>query len=794
MNPEWLRRWQQTHPLAVLALAAAAGLIAADQWGLQPSFVLGSAAIVSLAAACWRPRLLKFIPAAVLGFAYLHAVRLTETYTHPLREQLLTSGKPQRATVQGRLFPWLDGVELDAARAGAELSAVRWQTGGAAFEPLRAWVKVALPPGESLREPGLYEMTGTLSLPRPPMNPGQFNGADYSLRMGWVAVLKADSLRLIKPEPNSPRFHLLHWAEASRQWITRALSLGIEDEPRGNAVVLAMALGASSAAGDDVEDAFRNSGTLHVFAVSGLHVVMVAYVFGMMLRLLGIGRVRGALVLIVMVFLYAYVTGWRPSAARAAFMIAIVLAAPLLNRQAALQNSLGAAALILLLTDTHQLFLPGFQLSFGVLWAIAIAATWLLDRLRWWSDLDPFLPQVLAGHRQRGAAWARRWAASLLCVSAAAWIGSLPLILGHFQTVTPVALIANCVLVPMSTFCIGFSCLSLVFASVGFTWGQVAMNSLNASMAHGMVAAASWFAAWPMANLHVDLNTDKQPAPVEMRVFQLPGGGAAQHLRNGGSHWLLDCGNANAWRQVLAPYLRTQGVNHLEGVILSHGDASHVGAAPQVLKAMHVTQLHSSRHEPWRYDPPFSSLRQLSLLAAPGGEVWRRHGIDEAIHLGDPAPLLVTATVLHPQASDVHEKADDRGLVLMLSVGGMRVLWLGDAGFMTEKRLLERRVSLRCDLLIRNQHSADISGLPELLLAAQPQAVISSNDAWLVEEKLPERVRTFCAAKGVPLFDLGACGSVGITFHGDEARLRAFGSGQTATIKPLAQSAARADK
>eukprot|EP01031_Cornospumella_fuschlensis_P051520 gene51520-63006_t len=242
------------------------------------------------------------------------------------------------------------------------------------------------------------------------------------------------------------------------------------------------------------------------------------------------------------------------------------------------------------------------------------------------------------------------------------------------------------------------------------------MNQLNAWLASWMVSAATWFSGLPMANVHVDLGFESRPAPVEMRVFQLPGGGAANHVRNGKSQWLLDCGNADAWRRVVFPYLREEGVNHLDGLILSHGDVSHVGAAPQVLKAMKVTHLHTSRHEPWRYDPPFSSLRQLSLLASPDSALWRRHGVDDEIYLGDPAPLRVTARVLHPQGVDVYEKADDRGLVLMIRAGDLRILWLGDAGFMTEKRLLERHAPVECDVLIRNQHTADLSGLTELLL------------------------------------------------------------------------------
>jgi beta-lactamase superfamily II metal-dependent hydrolase len=175
-------------------------------------------------------------------------------------------------------------------------------------------------------------------------------------------------------------------------------------------------------------------------------------------------------------------------------------------------------------------------------------------------------------------------------------------------------------------------------------------------------------------------------------------------------------------------------------------------------------------------------MRRLSLIAAPDGGVWRKHRADEMIPLGEYGALPLAATILHPIASNVHEKADDRSLVLMIHAGAIRVLWMGDAGFVTEKELLARHVPLRCDILIRNQHSADASGLTELLLAARPQVIISSNDPTLAEEQMPTRVRAYCQEKGIPLFDLGIGGSVGITFEKDRASLQAFGDGQTATV------------
>jgi competence protein ComEC len=772
----WFWESLRCRPLLWMGIVAVVGVVVADlgvpvSAGWMPAWLF-----IALLVGLWWRRLPAWAPFVLGLFMALHGWRLHQTFEHPLRLRLLARpDMPVEVAVKARLYPWSDGAELDEARAVAEITELSWGDGGD-FLPLTARVNVSLPDGWQLEKAGIYEVRGTLSLPKPPMNPGQYDPVAFSLRNGWIAYLRAQSVSLIREEPLSPRFHLLYWAENSRRWIAEALSRGIEDRTEDKAVLLAMALGASDAAGEDIEDAFRNSGTLHIFAVSGLHVVMLAVVLAFGLRWLGLGKTRSVGLIIVIVFAYAYITGWRPSAARAAFMIAIVLGALRWNRRSDVQNSLGFAVLVLLAWDSHPLFQAGFQLSFLVLWSIASLASPLLQKLRPWTELDEFLPPSLASWWQWLGRWGRRQFAGLACTSLAAWLGSLPLMLGHFHTMTPAGLLANLLLVPMSGFSIGCSCVSLLAAGAGCTPVQVLANWVNAGFARTMVLSAGWFAGLPGANVTLDLRFEEAPPPMEMQVFHLPGGGSAGHVRVEDAHWLIDTGNERAWRRVLRPFFRHQGINGLDGVLLTHGDTAHIGAVFMVMP-MGRPRLFTSVHEPWALDPKSAAFHLLSDLAKVDSDAWHRHEAGDHIPLSPLAPSAVV-TVLHPMKSDLHDRSDDRGLVLMLQLGQTRVLWTGDAGFITEKRLLERGADLRCDVLVSSQHPVDPGGLPELLLAARPRAIISTSDSRFSEETIPPHVREHCEREHVRLFDLEISGSVRIGITPEGARLRAHRTGE----------------
>ncbi|MEZ5384453.1 MAG: ComEC/Rec2 family competence protein [Prosthecobacter sp.] len=785
--------WARANPLLLLALSAVPGVLAAEFGGdparMGPPAMAGAGLLLTIALVTGRAGLLP--PACALLFTFIHATRLEETFHHPLRQVLKEAAKPLPATVRGRLLPHFDSARDDRLRAICQTSHVSIPDLGMVIQQ-SAVLLVRLPPSRVFPASGEFEMSGRIYLPRSSTNPGAFNAEDFALRNGRTARFDAESMTSTDGGAGSLHGSFLETAESCRQWIGTQLAKDLENDPQTAAVIRAMALGVSAEADEEIEDAFRDSGTLHVFAVSGLHVGLLGVIVLTVLRQLGVRRFLALSLTIAVVFAYAFITGWRPSAARAAFMVAVFMTAALADRESSLQNSLGASALILLGSDTHQLFMPGFQLSFGVLWVSALGSAPLLQRLLPLTQLDPFLPPQLANWRQRGWSSTRRWLAATMSVSFAAWIGSLPFILAHFQAVTPVAVIANCVLVPLSFLCLSTICLSLGAAVLKLNGAQIAFNNANWALAKSMVACAAWFSDLPGANFHLQTNASQSGAPVVWRVLETPFGGAANHLRVGESHWLFDTGDETEFRRMLRPYLHSSGVDEITGVFLSHNDAGHIGAVPSVIEEFGRPSLHCSTQEPGPRDSPLSSLRQLLGTSPP--PVLRRVEVGGRIPLGESGGFKSEVVLLHPSRRIQNARGDDRAAVVMLHAGPWRLLWMSDAGWNTEKHLCDSAADFRCDILVRSQHMIDRGMTEEFLLKAAPRVIISGSDARSMETAPSESLAELAAKRHIEHFDTWTNGSIEMRFESGVIHIRAARSGRQCAItvpNPAARQDAR---
>ena len=239
-----------------------------------------------------------------------------------------------------------------------------------------------------------------------------------------------------------------------QRWARDALSKPLGEEDDSVRLLWAMTLGWRTSLNGEVALPFMRSGTMHVFAISGLHIALIVGILVQLLRMMQLPRFIVGLLLIPLLWFYVAVTGWQASAVRASLMISVVAMGWVLKRPNDLVNSLATAALVILLFDPQQLFSTSFQLSFSVVLAIAIFACAGTGKTSGQTTVDPLLPPELWPWWKR---FAVNWGLPLVAVSFAAWLGSLPFAVSYFNLFTPVSLLANVLIVPLAALALSSS-------------------------------------------------------------------------------------------------------------------------------------------------------------------------------------------------------------------------------------------------------------------------------------------------------------------------------------------------
>ncbi|MFA7234778.1 MAG: ComEC/Rec2 family competence protein [Terrimicrobiaceae bacterium] len=736
---------RQRLPFLGLLLAAIGGILFSDvvSW---PSAVFCALAGLFLVAG-FLPLRGPWILLSVAGaFACAHVWQTRESTSRRLAD-LVEDGR-FLVVAEGRVSS--DPAPHGAAHERFTMRVERLELEG---KELRSSARVAVVvPAPAPAQGDRVRVTGSLRVIEPPRNPGEFNAKAWMARNGVTCQIEVAATGDLTIVRKASRYSLVSVANRSRQWMENTLRLGISGDPVVCDFLAGMVLGVTAAIPAALQQEFRNTGTFHLFSVSGLHVGMIGLILWQALKIAGVSRRWAVLAIIPALFFYALLTGWKPPSLRAAVMSAIFLIGLTSSRRPVPLNSLCAAAFLILVQWTSEVFNPGFQFSFLVVAAILLLALPLHDLIRKRCHPDPFVPRQLWTRWQKGTSDLVENLGGLASVSLAAWVGSLPLTLLYFHLVSFSALPANLLIVPLAFVIMVTAVLALLG---GVFWGTLAVifNNANWAFSKLLLGTVHLMSCLPASFLYMG---SPAPAPVTVTVFDFGAGGGAG-IESEGKVWLIDCGPKWQFDGVITPWLHGRGKASPEGLILTHGDARHIGGAaeligsdpPGVLVESMVDDRSSQRRR---------LRKQMETLRIPKS----LHRAGDSIRISQSATLRI----LYPPAGILRDMADDKALVVRLDTGRARILFLSDAGPGTREWLLQNAgPELPADIVVQGAHH---SGLPmdtAFVDAVRPKLIVSTASHFPESESLDENWVSRIEGCGIRIFRQDLSGAVRIDLH-----------------------------
>lgn len=618
------------------------------------------------------------------------------------------------SSVRRQPDPFAKSTSTNQWQCSLQLSAQRLQDGSVSrfvSGKLRVFVKGDL---IDLRAGDEVEVDGRLRAIKEPLNPAEWDRRAFARTQRCLAELDVPRPECVRTIKRSAAAHwwwaLSHWTDHADQILLRQLG------PERHPVASALLLGRREHLSREQQEDFLRTGTVHMLAISGLHVGVVAW--GLMLvtkgqllpERLGIGLVMA------FTWLYALMTGAQAPVMRANLLVQAMCLSWWLRRRLTPLNSLALAALCVWARAPSDLFQVGPQLSF-----LAVLVLCVLRR----PDRDGLPDDPLDRLLARQAPWYwrlvsrtfhhLRWS---IGTSVAVWYFTSPLVLQHFHLIALATVVLNLLLwLPLT-----IALLSGLVLLLTSDWCQPLawlMARICATSIRVFEFPVSYAADWPGSYFwscgcgagatfcfylvwFVGLVVERTPRRVVL-AFLLSGlvlvaGALEKRLPNRwnqtvrcqmlavghgtcvvvqfprGEVWLYDCGRLgtpDSTVDMVSRYLWARGISSLNRVIVSHADADHYNLLPGLMERFSVQSITSSS---MFWNSPQEGIRSIESFAA------QRSIAMESCKQGDSWQVTpdVRVEVLHPSSALKSESDNANSIVLRIRAWGQIVLLPGD--------------------------------------------------------------------------------------------------------------------
>lgn len=564
--------------------------------------------------------------------------------------------------------------------------------------------------------------------------------------------------------------------------------------PPYNYLLIGMLLGEKSFIPPYLKEVFAEAGIMHILAVSGLHVGIIAMALLALLSMLKLPKKLKLFTLILILIMYASITGFRPSVLRATIMFILLIGGKLINRSRNLNISLFFAAFLILLLNPLILYDAGFLLSFIVTFFII--------------NLSP----ILQGLFSKIVVWIK----NPLAVSTAAWLGIFPLSAYFFSKVSIISIVSNIFIIPLTgiavilgfvTFFIGLMSISLAgivantnylvlnlisliaksFSSLPFAFIYVAQPSIIVIILYYLtvffiieifckktlspkikkkailivlsvtllIIIVQVF--YPADNLKVNfINVGEGDcilieAPNKINIL-IDGGGTPQSDFDVGS-------------KIVIPYLRRKGINEIDLLILTHPHLDHLEGLLPVIKEFKVDMVLDSG-----LICDLSVYKEfISIILKKEIPYYKAKAGDNFIFSNNLEIFLLNPLY----DSDFYNESDfnNASIVVKLFYKNADFLFTGDIEEAAEKKLLVWQNILKSDILKVGHHGSATSTNLEFLDKVNPSIAVITVGKNLFghpSQKIIERLED----KNIQIYRTDEDGTIIIRTNGQEYWIR----------------------
>lgn len=584
--------------------------------------------------------------------------------------------------------------------------------------------------------------TGDIYFFQSARNPGNFNQEEYYRRKNISCFISAKSCE-VNPQIKTVwkvRAGLQDFREKWKALFVRAL--GEED----GKIMSALLLGTRDSIDSEIKELYQQSGIIHILSISGLHISFIGMALQKLLQKLRCPALLCVGITTLILGIYVIFVGAPISAVRAFIMYLVSAGAMFAGRVYDGKTSLALAATIISLWNPSALLEAGFLLSFGALAGIIV----ILPILK---ELSFQTPKFLTG----------------LHVGIAVHLALIPLLLFYYFEWFPYSLLINFFVVPM----IGVvMAIGLLGSGVCLFWesvGAIVLKGCHIILAM-CESVCRWFIHWPGSNIIVGQpsmwriflyysilflgyvclhkfvkNIWKKrivfivavilahfclcfhpTSKEELKIVMLDvGQGDGIFIRSPqGTTYFIDGGSSDissVGKYRIEPFLKSQGVNVLDYVLISHGDADHINGITEMLerqeygvKISNIILPHTKVHD--------EALQKLSEQAQAKGISTYMISEGERLSEGE-----MSFTCLQPDESYTGEIGNAASMVLSLQYKEFDMLFTGDLEGEGEKILIEKMPMKAYEVLKVAHHGSKYSTEEAFLEKVRPSyALISS--------------------------------------------------------------------